>query len=115
MRASSFNKASCQVLNIPVFHGQKPLSQNRGCFPPNYASFALNPVFGGSVAKRKDDLRTAINGYFTGFSDFEMERTSCVGSGDCQCAEWIVTGMRPGAHEGCAALRVPHRKYSNAF
>jgi hypothetical protein len=76
MHASSFNKASCQVLNIPVFHGQKPHSQNRGWFPPERASFAFYPVFGGSGAKRKDDLRTAINGYFPGFSDFKMDLTS---------------------------------------
>jgi steroid delta-isomerase-like uncharacterized protein len=63
----------------------------------------LESVPDGSVAKGKDQLRTVINGYFVGMSDFKMEMTSCIGSGNRQCEEWIVTGTHNGNFQGFPA------------
>lgn len=60
----------------------------------------LESVPDGSVAKGKDELRAVINGYYTGFSDFKMEMTSCIASGNRQCEEWIVTGTHNGTYQG---------------
>jgi steroid delta-isomerase-like uncharacterized protein len=74
----------------------------------NFLSFhtddvILESVPDGSVAKGKDELRTVINGYYTGFSDFKMEMTSCIASGNRQCEEFIVTGTHNGTYQGIPA------------
>jgi len=63
----------------------------------------LESVPDGSVAKGKDELRTVINGYYKGMSDFKMEMTSCIASGNRQCEEWIVTGTHNGTFLGFPA------------
>jgi steroid delta-isomerase-like uncharacterized protein len=63
----------------------------------------LENVPDGTVIKGKEALRAAINGYFTGFSDFKMEMTSCVASGNRQCEEWITTGTHDGTYQGIPA------------
>ena len=67
-------------------------------------SFHTDDVFvespaGGRVMHGKEELRASLNGYFGAFSNFKMELTSFIASGNRCWEEWVVSGMHTGAFQ----------------